>query len=129
MGAEPLPVNPEEDRAMVQPSWRSTLEVVAYEGGDRSLAESIGEVLAEVDRLEAENKQLLTFKGLPSQGAIYLHALKTIDRLQRAIRFSFCLNPDTSDGTELIGREMLPMPDDIRQTIIGECEAAEATPE
>ena len=49
-----------------------------------------------------------------------------VEQLRKVIQYNFCLNPDTSDGTELIGREMMPMPDNVRLTIIAECMRAEA---
>ncbi len=47
-----------------------------------------------------------------------------IERLRKVIRYYFSLNPD-NDETELIGRCIYPLPDDVRRTIIEECMAAE----
>jgi len=61
---------------------------------------------------------------LPYCSGICKRAAEKTERLQRAIRWYFSLNPD-HDECELIGRCILPLPDDIRRTIIEECEAAE----
>lgn len=52
-----------------------------------------------------------------------------VDDLQRVVRWYFSLNPDSSDRTTLIGRNVWPMPDNIFETIVRECEAAEAARE
>ena len=41
-----------------------------------------------------------------------------IEQLQNVICYNFGLNPDTSDGTELIGREIMPMPDEMWWKIV-----------
>ncbi len=48
-----------------------------------------------------------------------------VERLQRVIRFCFTVDQDSDYDTDVIGHQLLPLPDDIRQTIIRECEAAE----
>ena len=63
-------------------------------------------------------------EGMPDTAKTTRDAAEKIERLQRAIRWYFSLNPD-HDECELIGRCILPLPDDIRRTIIEECEAAE----
>ena len=56
-------------------------------------------------------------------------AADEIERLRKVIRWGFGINPDTSDGTSLIGQCILPMPDDVRDTILETLAAAEAAKE
>ncbi len=46
------------------------------------------------------------------------------DELRAVVRFAFHMeNPDTTDGTDVIGHELMPMPADIRATVIRGCKA------
>ena len=73
--------------------WRETMETLAKDPVAAlevlQLPDHARKALNEIARLEAENKQLLTFRGLPSQGAIYLHAIKTITELQAIVATLF----------------------------------------
>ncbi len=80
-------------------------------------AEARREQAGEIERLQGWEKQIADLVeanvGLADE----------IERLREVVRFTFSLNPD-HDDTDLIGHSLLPLPDDIRRTIIEECEAA-----
>ena len=80
-----------------------------------------------------ELEESLGLMAMPDEAKLLRETADTIYRLQTRVAeleaivlFCFSLNPDTSDGTEEIGHELLPMPDHIYKGIIATLKAAKA---